>query len=241
MTAIFAFGALLAALVTYAAPASAQETPGSAPVEEEEVGTSRGGYAWGEAPPEEGGGGESGPVYRRYGTAFANLGFGGTIRMLVYASQCPTEDTCRFAPPYLHLAGGYMFETDSILQHGVGLGVATNLSGEGSTTEGVDAGGQWVLTPRYYARVWLDDWFQIRGSFGVPLAISALTTGFGESAGTAFNWGLELQADVIFKFLTGLGVYLGVNVATWFGSDEFPVWPTLSIEGGLVFDYEVLP
>lgn len=217
--------------------AGAQATP----VEQEEAGRSRGGYAWGEAPPE----GEtvSAPPYHRYGHIHASLGFGGTVRLLAHADVCnpdqPGREGCRFSPPYLQLRGGWLFEGEGEIQHGVALGIATNLTPDGTTSQGIDGGGQWTLTPTYLFRYWFDSWVQLMAHFGVPLAISAVT-GTAIDSRTDFNWGLELQLGVVVKFLAGLGAYAAGNIATYFAGDGM-VWPTLSGEIGLVFDYEVLP
>ena len=120
---------------------------------------------------------------------------------------------------------------------GAGLGVASNLSPEGTVGLGIDPFGQWVLSPTYFLRYWFDQWFQLMGHFSVPLAVTNVT---GTQSSVDFNWGLEVQLGVVFKFLTGLGVYAGASVASWFAGDGM-VWPTVSFEGGLVFDYEVLP
>jgi hypothetical protein len=227
-------------------PARAQDTPpeegdGAATIEQEEAGRSRGGYAWGQDPTGEGQ--SSGPAYHRYGHVFASVGAGGTVRIVAHADICddriPGREGCRFSPPYLQLRGGYLFEGDGEIQHGVGLGIATNLSPDGTAGIGIDAGSQWVLTPAYHFRYWFDQWFQLMAHFGVPLAITAVS-GSAVQSSTDFNWALELQVGIVFKFLTGLGVYAGANVATWFAGDGM-VWPTVSFEGGLMFDYEVLP
>lgn len=228
----------------FASPALAQD--GAAHPEDEQAGHARGGYAWGQAPVDESGNPVT-PTYRRYGTAFAHLGFGGTVRIVAHADICdpgaPGREGCRFSPLYLQLRGGYMFETDSMFQHGVGLGIATNLAPDGTSLLGIDPGAQWVFTPAYFLRVWLDDWFQILGHFGVPLSVANVTSCRGpncESVDTAFNWALELGIDLVVKFFTGLGIYAGAMIDTWFAGQS-SVWPSASFHGGLVFDYEVLP
>ncbi|WP_053234153.1 hypothetical protein [Sandaracinus amylolyticus] len=219
--------------------ARAQDGP---PEEHEEAGRSRGGRAWGEEGGE-GGEGAQRPAYHHYGQAFASLGVGGTVRILAHAAVCdpgvPGREGCRFSPPYLQLRGGWFFEGDGDLQHGAGLGIGTNLTPDGTAGLGIDAFGQWVLTPSYFLRYWFDQWFQLMGHFGVPLALSAVT-GTSRQASTDFNWGLELQVGLVFKFLTGLGAYAAVNGAMFFAGDSM-VWPTVSGEIGLMFEYEVLP
>lgn len=221
--------------------ARAQAGEGAATsAEQEEAGRSRGGYAWGES------GGEvteARPAYHRYGHVFASVGAGGTVRIVAHADVCnpdvPGREGCRFSPPYLQLRGGWLFEGDGEIQHGVALGIASNLSPDGTAGLGIDAFSQWVLTPVYVFRYWFDSWFQLMAHFGVPLAITGVS-GTSIAGSTDFNWALELQIGAVFKFLTGLGVYAAANIATWFAG-ESSVWPTISVEGGLVFDYEVLP
>lgn len=246
---LFAIATLLGCALTahgaLASRALAQDAPpegeGATSPEQEEAGRSRGGYAWGEAGGQEGQ--ASGPAYHRYGHVFASLGFGGTVRIVAHADVCddrvPGREGCRFSPPYLQLRGGWLFEGDGEIQHGVGLGVATNLSPDGTAGLGIDAAAQWVLSPTYHFRYWFDQWFQLMAHFSVPLAITTVS-GTSVQSSTEFNWALELQVGVVFKFLTGLGVYAAANVATWFAG-EGAVWPTVSFEGGLMFDYEVLP
>lgn len=230
------------ALAQDAQPAAGE---GGTTIEAEEAGRSRGGYAWGETGTEAS---EGSPEYHRYGHVFASVGAGGTVRILAHADECnpetPGREACRFSPAYLQLRAGWLFEGDGPIQHGVGLGIATNLMSEGTTVvePGLDALAQWTLTPTYFFRYWLDSWFQLMAHFGVPLAIGNVTY---ERGGTVisqvdFNWGLELQAGVVFKPVTGLGLYAGVSIATYFAGAG-SVWPVLSFEGGLVFDYEVLP
>lgn len=230
-------------MITLAAPALGQEAP---PSEHEEAGQARGGYAWGEAPVDEAGR-PTAPVYRRYGTVFAHVGFGGTIRIVAHADTCnpdePGREGCRFSPAYMELRAGYMFETDSILQHGVGLGISTNLAADGTRPRGIDPGNQWVFAPAYYARLWLDDWFQLLGHVGVPLSIANVTSCRGtscESLDAAFNWAIEVGIDGVLKVLTGLGIYAGAMLDFWFANVSSS-WPSVSFQAGLVFDYEVLP
>lgn len=227
-----------AALAAAPALARAQD----APIEEEEAGRSRGGYAWGEGPAEAEGGARQ-AAYRRFGTVFATAGVGGTVRILAHADVCdpgvPGREGCRFSPPYLQLRGGWLFEGEGEIQHGVSLGIASNLTPDGTAGLGIDAFSQWTLTPTYHFRYWFDSWFQLMAHFGVPLAISAVT-GSSIQSRTDFNWGLELQVGLVVKFLTGLGAYVAGNVASFFAGDGM-VWPTVSGEVGMMFEYEVLP
>jgi hypothetical protein len=209
--------------------------------EAEQAGRSRGGYAWGEGAVEDT---PTAPAYHRYNYFTATLGFGGTIRILAHAEICdpgiPGREGCRFSPPYAQLRGIWGFEADGLVQHGVGVGIATNLGPDGTGAVGLDALTQYAFTPAYHIRLWIDPWFQVNGHFGVPLVMSAVTGSSIDGTEMAFNWGAELQLGAVFKFLQGLGIYAAANVAMFFATTG-AVWPTVSFEGGLVFDYEVLP
>lgn len=214
------------ALAVVPSIAAAQDTPSEHHDDEVVPGQGRR-YAWGEG----GGGSEDGssrPAARRFAHIFGTVGAGGSLR-LYYDDQALHQDLA--APVYLQLRAGYFFEGDGDLQHGVGLGIATNLTADPtdlSYADGFFELGQWTLAPSYYLRVWIDDAFQILGSFGVPLGIS----------GTYQTIGLELAGGVIYEFLAGFGIYAHITFSTYFAAF---VQPMLSGDLGLVFDYEVLP
>ena len=73
-----------------------------------------------------------------------------------------------------------------------------------------------------------DDALQLLGSFAVPFGLS----------GSYNTVGLELAFGVVYKFLAGFGIYGQLTFSTYFASF---VQPMLSLDLGLVFDYEVLP
>lgn len=213
-----------------------------APAEQEAPGSSRGGYAWGAAPSDEQDASQTAEPWRRYGLIHLQFGLGGTIRIVAHADVCNPDvvSGCRFSPPYLQLRGGYLFETTDTWQMGVGLGVATNLTEDGDDRLYAPVMGQWTFSPNWLFRHYVDDWWQVLAVVGLPLAVTGNAGTDASREAFAFNWGFEVQLGVIFKFLTGLGVYAAANVTTFFaGTDS--VWPTASLEGGVVFDYEVLP
>lgn len=191
--------------------------------DDEQAGHSRGGYAWGEEHHEE----ASGPAVHRFARAFVSAGVGGTVRLLNYENL----NQGRMAPSYLQLRGGYFFEGEGMFQHGVVLGIATALEGDGTDLYGVSPFGQWTLAPAYMIRIIpegdLGDWFQPTGRIGIPLS-------FGEQ----FSWGWEAGLGALFKPLAGVAIYGEIDISMYFAADYHPL---LSFEIGLAVDYEVLP
>lgn len=185
------------------------------------------GYAWGGGA-EQSAPSSSGPGTHRFAHVFGSLGAGGTLR-LFYDPDTLHQDLA--APVYLQIRAGYFFEGDGDLQHGVGLGIAPNVTADPTDlayADGFFEFGQWTLAPSYLLRVWLSDEAQIMGSFGLPIALS----------GTYQTFGLELGGGIVYKFLAGFGIYAHVTFSTYFASF---VQPMLSADAGLVLDYEVLP
>lgn len=229
--AAFAVTTSLAASLSFAivpGAAHAQATDGATEEvrhDDEHAGGSRGGYAWGQEGDEQSG--ASGPAAHRFGRVFLSVGAGGTLRIIRYLELNQTF----FAPPYLQLRGGYFFEGDGTVQHGVMLGVAPALDGDGLGRFGHDPFGQWTISPNYMARVWLDgdlgQWLQLTGRIGIPLAL-----------GEFFSWGFDVGVGAIVEFLTGLGIYVEADFSMFFGQD---IHPLVSVEGGIVVEYEVLP
>lgn len=222
LLALLALGA-----VSFVLPSSslAQSTPDESL--DEEVVPGQRGYAWGGGG-SDGGSQASGPATHRFAHAFGSLGAGGTLR-LFYDPDTLHQDLA--APVYLQLRFGYFFEGDGDIQHGVGLGIAPNVTADPTDlayADGFFEFGQWTLAPSYLLRVWLSDEAQIMGSFGLPIALS----------GTYQSFGLELGGGIVYKFLAGFGIYAHVTFSTYFASF---VQPMLSGDAGLVLDYEVLP
>jgi hypothetical protein len=211
----------------------AQEAPPevqATPPEQEVAGQARTGYAWGEGE-EAQASGPAAPPAHRYARIFASLGAGISFR-LYYDDYPPANGGLGqdpIAPAYLQLRGAYFFEGEGDFQHGVGLGVATNLVPDPPAYEvGFNAFAQWTIAPTYSLRYWAADEVQLIGSFGVPFALS----------GDYQAIGLELTLGGIFKIFNGAGLYANVVVSTYFASF---VNPLISLDGGIVFDYELLP
>ena len=232
---------LLIAGCAIVAPLSLSASVANAQSDEEHAGHSRGGYAWGQEHQDDGA--ASGPLAHHYGRGFLSLGVGGSVRMIQYLTPPFTQDW--LAPSYLQLRGGYFFESDGIAQHGVVLGVATTLGGDGTLANGVDPFGQWSLAPAYMVRLIPDgelgDYFQATGRIGIPLALSPGST----PASTYFSWGLEAGVGLLIKPWDGFGFYGEIGVSMYFANDPvsgFDVHPLVSFEWGIMLDLpEMLP
>lgn len=211
-------------LLASAHAASAQSAPDESL--DHEVVPGQGGYAWGSGG--ESAQGPAGPARRRFAQIFGAIGAGASMR-LYYDPDVLRQDF--LAPVYLQLRAGYFLEGEGDLQHGFGLGIASNLTidpPDPAVADGFLEFGQWTFAPSYYLRVWLSDQLQILASVGVPIGVS----------GTYQTVGLELAGGLVFKFLAGLGIYADITVSTYFA--QF-VQPLLSGDLGLWLEYEVLP
>jgi hypothetical protein len=216
--------------------ASAQSRAEEEAAGEERAGRARGeSYAWGDSSTDDVPS-SSGPATHRYARVFGTVGAGITIRIL----EIQPLGQSRLAPAYLQLRGGYFFEGDGDVQHGIGLGIATNLQVDGepdviTTTgtiiQGIDPLSTWTLTPQYLLRAWFGDWFQLIGRVGVSV-----------TAATLPNWGFEVGVHPLLKILSGLGFYADVSFSMFFsGEPDYQVHPLISIEGGVAIDFELLP
>ena len=205
--------------------AHAQATEPETHGEDEHAAPSRGGYAWGHEG--DAASGAATPTAHHFARINLSIGAGFSTRIIQYL-ELHQE---RFAPPYLQLRGGYFFDGDGPVQHGVLLGIAPALTPDGTVLFGQDAFGQWTLCPSYMARWWLDgdlgDWLQLTGRIGVPLAL-----------GQYFAWGIDVGLGAIVEFLNGLGLYVEADFSMFFAND---IHPLFSLEGGIVVEYEVLP
>lgn len=206
--------------------------------DDERPGDARGddGYAWGES----GGGGSTGAQrgddpLRVQGFAGAGIGF-----RLVRNLDSPFSQ--EFNTPAYFDFGAAVFLPGGDFRHGVSLFASTNLI-DGANS-GVPAGQQWSIAPGYsflipFQRV-LDmehDMLQLHGRVAIPLVFGS---SLGGGDGVNFTTGLELGVGLQFKFLAGLGVYLEAQGDLYYGSND-TVHPTISVDAGLMIDYEVLP
>lgn len=225
------FRAVIAALLLSAPFFTAERAlaqPDVEALEEERAGSARGGsYAWGESSTDVPAAAPAPPAHR-YARIFGTVGAGGTVRILQYEALGQS----RFAPVYLQLRAGYFFDGDGDVQHGIGLGISTNLAADGQVDTaglilGIDPLTTWTFTPQYLLRIWFGDWVQLVGRVGVSATASTLP-----------NLGFEVGIGPVIKFLSGFGIYADVSFSGYFANDFHPL---VSLEGGLVFDYEILP
>ena len=190
-----------------------------------------GGYAWGE------GGGES-SVRPAVGEdplrimAYAGVGVGARfVKNIDFMQDF-------LVPPYMDF-GAALYFPGLEYHHGVGLAVSTGLMRDGTE---VDAGAQWAFTPAYQILLPFQrllgmdyDMFQLQGRVGIPIVVTATN-----SSGAVVSVGLELGVAFQFKFLAGLGLYAEVQADIYGGSND-TFHPIIAVDGGFLFDYEVLP
>lgn len=184
-------------------------------------------YAWGESRSADATRSDA-PAVHRFARIFGGVGVGGSLR-LVYDPDSLSQDLG--GPLYLQARVAYFLEGEGDFQHGVGLGLATNLTIDPPNPDvanGFYELGQWTLAPSYMLRFWVDDALQVMGSFGVPLALSMLYQSIG----------LEVGGGVVYKFLAGFGVFAHATFSLYFASF---VQPLLSFDAGVALDYEILP
>lgn len=164
----------------------------------------------------------------------AQVGGGASIRL----SQNLDFDQDRFAPSYLDVTLGVSWGQSGRIRHGYQLGVAFNLSGDGSFSSGIDAAEQWVLTPYYVLQLRFDDEvvpdYFVLARVGVPLTIAP-----------DFSPGIDLSGQFVYMFLAGLGAYVELSASMFFGGhlqgDSVSIHPLVSAEVGVHFDFEMLP
>jgi hypothetical protein len=163
----------------------------------------------------------------------ASVGVGTSVR-LVQNLELQQE---RFAPAYVELRGGVALPQRGRVGHELSLAATTNLSGDGTYTSGIDPFGQWAIAPAYAVRVGFPAGpvpdFVLRGRLGVPLVLAPDLT-----------WGVEVDASITYAILAGLGAYVELGYATYFGAEDragdLTVHPLLAFELGVSVDWEVL-
>lgn len=161
----------------------------------------------------------------------ASTGAGASLRLVRHLNL----NQSHWAPVFVDARAAVFLEGGS-LRHGMGLGVTTNVSSEGPCCA-VDPLRQWSIAPSYELLVPLyrvlpelrHDWLQLRARAGVPVVVAPEPT-----------FGLEVGGGVAFQPLAGLGVYVDASFSSFFGLEN-TLHPLVSLSGGLVLNYEVLP
>ena len=95
-------------------------------------------------------------------------------------------------------------------------------------TLGDTSGEDWLVNRRGIEA--LSDDFVLTGHVGLGIATGA----------PSISLGTEVGAGLAYMLTAGLGLYVQATQNVWFGS-EMTIHPTLSGEGGIVIDYEMLP
>lgn len=115
--------------------------------------------------------------------------------------------------------------------HAVGLGLSTNLTGDGGAGagNGVDPLGQWVIAPSYGLY-----FHALRDLFGFVHVSPQISLGAGLAPG------IEVSLGASYLFLAGLGLYAEVAALSYWGRD-LNAHPLLAGEVGFVIDVELLP
>jgi hypothetical protein len=138
-------------------------------------------------------------------------------------------DQSAIAPVFTDALGGYVFRGTSYFQHGVGLGLSLNLSADGGFTEPTAGGQQFVVMPAYLLAWNPDPDFFGLGHAGLPVTVA------GTNA-----MGLELAFALGYRWLAGAGTFaeLGFDLFRGVGGT---MHPSISLELGVLLEYEVLP
>lgn len=164
----------------------------------------------------------------------ASLGGGSSLRIV----QDLDYQQRRVAPGFIDASGAFVFGGAGIFRHGVSLTISLAVSGDGGLAEGFDPGSQFALTPAYLAYLRLSEDWDVFGHIGPSFAY---TTNASTAGGTtATSVGLEVGVGGAFMVLAGLGIYAEGTHAIYLGSAD-TIHPILSVEAGLMIDYEVLP
>ena len=168
---------------------------------------------------------------------------GGGIGFRLLANLDPPFEHSFLTPGYLDL-GAAVYLPGRELRHGAGLAVSVNLSNDAGRA-GQRAFTQYVLTPSY--QILLPLWrimeglgydeVQLQIRAGIPIVIGE---GLGDRARVDLAFGGEVALAVHYKFLAGFGLYAEAQVTVIGGLND-TVHPFISVDGGLMFDLEVLP
>lgn len=137
------------------------------------------------------------------------------------------QDT--FAPAFTDALFGYVFKGAGTFRHGVGLGLSLNLSRDGGYSEPVYAADQFSVMPAYLLYADLGHDVLAMAHVGVPVALTGVS-----------SVGAELAATIGYRLLARFGLFAQLSFDAFLGTGG-TLNPTLALEGGVFFDYEVLP
>jgi len=156
--------------------------------------------------------------------AFAAVSVGAPLRI----TRNVDFDQEVLAPVFVDALFGYTLWTRG-WQHGVGLGASLNLNADGGFTEPVGVADQLVLMPAYLGYHPLNDDFALLGHLGVPIVLGEATTA-----------GVELALGGGHRWLAGVLAYAEAGASMFLGAGQ-TANVMLSLELGIMLDYEVLP
>jgi hypothetical protein len=134
-----------------------------------------------------------------------------------------------FAPAFVDAFGAFVFGAAGVVRHGVGLGASLNLTGDGDVPVGVDGFTQVVVAPSYLLYLRLSDTVVVHGKVAVNLNLSP-----------SFVPGAEIAGGLTLLLTAGFGLYGEIGVSAYINGDS-TVHPLVSAEGGVAFDFEILP
>jgi hypothetical protein len=137
------------------------------------------------------------------------------------------QDT--FAPLFSDALLGYVFAGERGFRHGLGVGMSLNLMRDGGYSEPVYVAEQFSVMPAYllYADFGHDTF--ALAHLGLPVVLTGIQT-----------LGVELAATLGYRLLARFGLFAELSFDAFFGTAS-SFNPTLALEGGIFFDYEVLP
>jgi hypothetical protein len=135
-----------------------------------------------------------------------------------------------FTPAFVEAYGGYVLPFGGVYKQGFGIGVSTNITTDGGFREPVYEFRQLVINPGYLAYLDFNRNVTCLGHFSIPFQI----------LGSSRSWGIEMATGIGYKLTAGWGVYIHSALDFYFGANS-TVHTSASLEGGFVFDYEILP
>lgn len=136
----------------------------------------------------------------------------------------------RLAPAFVDGLFGYALSSSWRYQHGVGLGVSSNVQDDGGYTEPVHAGEQLVLMPAYLGYLPLSADAPLLLHLGLPVLLGPAGRSFGLEAGAALGY----------RLLAGASVFCELDLSTYVGA-RATLHALASLELGVLLEYEVLP